>query len=422
MRSMSDQLHSFDGVVQVIRENIERLQVPRHVIATIEGESLVNDATSLILYGVGIAAVVSGTFSLPHALGLLLFSVIAAIFVGIVIGSMAVFAWSRIKDDSLQAVISLITPFAAYLPAYYLGVSAVLAVVTTGLFVNRFTPRVLTPSARSRATGFWQTIVFMANAFIFVLVGLQFHRIVSSLGTFSVLRLILLGFAISLTVIIVRMLWTFAQGLLPVTNEPEHVGGKADWSHVAVLAWTGMRGGVSLAAALAIPLVTVSGPFPERNLIIFLTFCVLLATLVVQGGTLPALIRWLHITDDGADAREERTALANTARAALKHIDKLAREHEIPAPMLAALRERFKARWREFGDGLGAVDAARSAALYRKLECDLLDVQRNELIALRDRGKIDNTVMRRMQRLLDLETEEIQVLGSTGHTDVDLSE
>jgi monovalent cation/hydrogen antiporter len=401
----------------------DRLRVPRHVVATIEGESLVNDATSLILYAVALAAVVTGTFSLPHAIGALALTVVASIFIGIVAGSIAVVAWHFTKDVSLQAVISVAAPFLAYLPAQHFNVSGVLAVVTTGLFVNRFTPVVLSPLARERAGGFWVTIVFLLNAIIFVLVGMQFHSIVASLARFSLGALIWYGVAISLTVIAVRFIWVFAQALLPVTNEPEHAEGKADWSHVTVLAWSGMRGGISLAAALAIPFATAAGPLEDRNLVIFITFCVLLATLVGQGGTLPVLIRWLKVKDDGADEREERLALAMTARAALRRLHQLAHERSIPKEIIEELRVRFRTRWHEFRSlEMRAVEVEKATALYRELERDLIEAQRKAVIALRDQGKIDNTVMRRIQRLLDLETAEIELLGTTGHPDIEEAE
>ena len=400
----------------------ERLRVPRHLVATIEGESLINDATSLILYAVAVAAVVGQSFSLGHALGALVVSVVAAVAIGLVAGAIVVGAWALVQDDELQPIISLIAPYLSYLPAYFLGVSGVLAVVVTGLFVSRFTPRVLLPRTRLRATGFWVTIVFVLNAFIFVLVGLQFKSIVSTLShlSHSIGLLIVYGVVISAVVIVVRIVWVFAQALLPVTNEPEHVDGEADWSHVTVLAWTGMRGGISLAAALAIPLTVAAGPFPQRDLIIFLTFCVLLATLVGQGGSLPWLLKRLRVTDDGTDEREERLALARTARVALIKLSALERERQIPAPIVAALRQRFRSRWREFAnprDGAGYRE--RVASLYRAIEGELLGVQRAELIRLRDRGTIDNTVMRRVISLLDFEDQEITLLGSTGHMDID---
>jgi len=400
----------------------ERLRVPRHLVATIEGESLINDATSLILYSVAVAAVVGQSFSLGHAFGSLVISVVAAVAIGLAAGAIVVGAWAVAQDDQLQPIISLIAPYISYLPAYFLHVSGVLAVVTTGLFVSRFIPRVTLPRTRLRATGFWVTIVFVLNAFIFVLVGLQFRSIVSNLShlSHSIGMLIWYGVVVSVVVILVRIAWVFAQALLPVTNEPEHVRGVADWSHVTVLAWTGMRGGISLAAALAIPLTVAAGPFPQRDLIIFLTFCVLLATLVGQGGSLPWLLKKLRIKDDGADEREERLALARTARIALIKLSALQRERQIPAPIVAALRQRFRSRWREFANPRdGEVYRERVASLYRDIERELLGVQRGELIRLRNRGNIDNTVMRRVQLLLDLEDEEISLLGSTGHTDID---
>jgi CPA1 family monovalent cation:H+ antiporter len=397
---------------------VERIRIPRHVLATIESESLVNDATSLVLYGIGVTAVVTGTFSLPHAIGALAVSVVGGAAIGIAAALIAAGTWHLTKEPSLQSLISLITPYLAYLPAWYLGASGVLAAVAAGFAVTHFTPRVLTPQARLRVSGFWVTIVFMLNAFIFVYVGLQFHGIVSSLHAFSPLQLASYGLAVSATVIVVRLLWVFGQGLLPQTNEPEHEEGKADWSHVAVLAWSGMRGGVSLAAAIAIPLETAAGPFPERPLIIFLTFCVLLATLIGQGGTLPALLRLLDVRDDGEDVREERATLAHTAKAALKRLDEMSRDGELSPELYKFMRTRFASRWTEFTvvqkDG-----TAHDSDVYRHVSRELLEAQRDSLIRLQRERKADNTVLRRIQRLLDLENEEIDMLESAGHPDIE---
>lgn len=398
---------------------VERIRLPRHVLATIEGESLVNDATSLVLYSIAVAAVVTGTFSISSALGDLALSVLGGAAIGIAAGLLASTAWYFTKDDSLQAVISLMTPYVAYLPAAYIGASGVLAAVACGFTTTFFTPRVLMPRARLRVSGFWVTTVFVLNAFIFVYVGMRFHPIVASLHTLSWYTLLGYGAAISATVIIVRLVWVFAQGLLPSTNEPEHESGKADWSHVFVLAWAGMRGGVSLAAALAIPLETAAGPFPERRLIIFLTFCVLLATLIGQGGTLPALLRLLKIRDDGADVREERIALAYTAKAALKRLDELAKTDNVPPWLYRYLRARFSTQWGEFSPSDMDPKAARESDLYRHLTQQLLDVRRQALIELQRKGKVDNTVLRNIQRLLDLESEELAMLDSTGHADIE---
>lgn len=398
----------------------DKLHVPRHLIATIEGESLVNDATSLIIYAVAIGAVLGQVFTIGQALEQLVISIVAATAIGFAAGAVVVIAWHFTRDDELQPIISLMAPYLAYLPAYHFKVSGVLAVVVAGLFVSRFTPRVLAPRARQRATGFWVTIVFVVNAFIFVLVGLQFHPIITSLSQYSTGHLLWLAAAVCATVILVRIAWVFTQALLPITNEPEHERGKADWAHVSVLAWSGMRGGISLAAALALPLTIGAGPFPQRSLIIFLTFAVLLATLVGQGGSLPWLLRVLRVRDDGADEREERLALSRIARVALIRLAALRQTCKIPAPIVATLQRHHRSRWREFADAKeGEQYRRRVTSLYREIERDLLGVQREELVRLRNRGKIDNTVMRRIQALLDLEDEEISLLSTTGHTDID---
>jgi Na+/H+ antiporter len=401
---------------------VERIRIPRHVIATVEGESLVNDATSLVLYGIAIAAVMSGGFSLPHAGLELALAIFGSAAIGIAVGFAVAGAWHVAKDDNVQAMVSLMAPFLAYLPAWRFGMSGVIAVIAAGFTINHFSPRELTPRARERGTGFWVTVVFMLNAFIFVLIGMQFHHVVSALHRASVPHLALDGAAVAAVVVIVRFAWVFLQGLLPATNEPEHVAGRADWSHVTVLAWSGMRGGVALAAALAIPLQTATGPFPGRNLIIFLTFCVLLATLVGQGGTLPYLIRFLKIRDDGTDAREERLALAKTATAALARLSALETERRIPPEMLTLLRHRFSSRWNEFSDDAPQERRHRDPTLYRSLLRELLAAQRDTAIALRNEGAVDNTVMRRIQRLLDLEIEELDLLESSAQSDVDVEQ
>lgn len=396
------------------------LRVPRHLVATIKGESLINDATSLILYGAALAAVTGATFSLTASIERLVASLVVSVLIGAVAAAIVVSAWRIAQDEEIQPVISLVAPYLSYLPAYYLGVSAVVAVVVTGLIVSHYSPRVLLPAARQRSTGFWVTIVFVVNAFIFILVGLQFHPIVATLSQYAPAQLALYGLVICATVIAVRVLWVFGQALLPATNVPEHPEGKADWAHVAVLSWTGMRGGVSLAAALAIPIATSAGVFPQRSLLIFLTMCVVIATLIGQGGSLPFLIRSLGVRDDEVDMREERRALSATAHAALSRLADIQRMCDVPKSVLGPLEQRMRARTRQFTDiESGLQSSASGVEMYRRLERDILDVQRDELVRLRDRGEIDNTVMRRVQTLLDVETAEMDLLTGSRSTDID---
>jgi CPA1 family monovalent cation:H+ antiporter len=178
-----------------------------------------------------------------------------------------------------------------------------------------------------------------------------------------------------------------------------------------------MRGGVSLAAALAIPVETAAGPFPFRDLLIYLTFVVLLVTLVGQGGTLPWLIRVLHIKDDGAAASEERLALRATALAGLERLERLLAEHKYPPDILELHRRRLEARAEDFSAERDVSSAPRKSALFRQAQRELIDAQQSKLIALRNEGTIDNTVLRRLLRIFDLETVELQVLDSTGQVD-----
>lgn len=392
----------------------ERLRLPRHLVGTIEGESLVNDATSLILYGAAITAVVAGTFSLAHDALAFVLVVVESIVIGLLAGGLAALAWRTIKDATMQGVVSVTVPFVAYIPAYALGASGVLATVVAGVVAARYAPLYLLPRAREALGGFWGTVVFLLNAFIFVEVGIAFRTILDRLHAYAWWQLVLWGAIVAAACIVVRLVWTFAQGFLPITNEPEHAAGKADWSHVALLSWTGMRGGVSLAAALAIPVETASGPFPFRDLIIFLTFAVLLATLVGQGGTLPLAIEWLKIKDDGAAASEERVALAATARAGLAKLDEIQREGKVPDVILELHRRRLSTRAAEF-EGAGSDSAARLTATYREVQDAVVQAQRARLIELGREGQIDITVLQRIQRVLDLATIEDEILTSAGH-------
>lgn len=386
----------------------ERLRVPRHIIGTIEGESLINDATSLILYAVAVAAVVGASFSLLHAAGELALSVVESVAIGMAVVGIAVTVWRFVRDETLQGAMSILTPFLAYLPAYYLGASGVLATVTAGIAINRFSPTMLLPRARETLTGFWTTVGFLVNAFIFVEVGIQFRTVIAALHPYSVAQLVAWSLAVAGACVVVRMAWTFALGLLPGTNEPEHVAGKADWSHVAIVGWSGMRGGVSLAAATAIPLETVAGPFPFRSLLIFMTFVVLLVTLVGQGGTLPWLISRLAIRPDTTEADEEHAALVATSKAALDRLDELDRASRVPKSLYTMMKTRYEAMaWLANAQN---PEHVQTLSRHRSLHLEILEAQRRRLIELRDRRTIDNTIVRRVQRVLDLQTIEMELL------------
>src|SRR5258706_970093 len=250
----------------------ERLSVPRRIITILEGESLVNDATALVAFRFGVATVVTSAFSLAHASGQFFIVGIGGILVGVVVGFLTVWIQKQIDDPPVEITISLLTPFAAYLPAEQLGVSGVLAVVTTGLYHGWRIPEFTSSRTRLQAGPVWQMIEFVLNGFIFLLIGLQLPEVLRNLSGQPIAPLLRYAAAISLAVILIRILWVFPASYLPrfLFKSIRDRDPYPPCQHVTIVAWTGMRGVVSLAAALALPL-----SFPARDLILFLTFMVI---------------------------------------------------------------------------------------------------------------------------------------------------
>jgi len=407
----------------------QRLGVPRRIVTILEGESLVNDATGIVAYRIGVTAVLSGAFSLWQAGLQFVIGAVGGVAVGLAVGWLVLWVRRHVSQDPpVQNTISLLTPFAAYLlaeePAHYVwhelhlpgdfALSGVLAVVAAGLYLGRRAPYIISAETRLQAYAFWELVTFLLNGLIFALIGLQLNSIVGGLSDYSVAELILYAVLISLTVILVRFLWVFPATYVPrwVSRSLRERDPSPPWQAVSVISWTGMRGVISLAAALALPLTVEGGaPFPGRDLILFLTFCVILATLVVQGLSLPALIRALDLHDDGSTEREEIAGRIKVADAALRRIDELAQEdwvREDTAERMRGLynyrRSRFSARF----DGVEAEIEERSAAFQRLLR-ELLRAQRKTLVRLRDEGKISDEAMHRIERDLDLEESRLEI-------------
>jgi monovalent cation/hydrogen antiporter len=297
----------------------------------------------------------------------------------------------------------------------------VLAVVTAGLYLGRRSPNVITSGTRLQGYAAWELVTFLLNGLIFILVGLQLRNIIERLAEseYSYADLALYAVLISLTVVLVRMAWVFPATYLPrmLIRRVRERDPSPPWQPVMVVSWTGMRGVISLAAALALPLTTDLGePFPGRDLIIFLTFCVILVTLVVQGLSLPALIRVLGIEDDGSGEREETKGRIHVADAALARLEELEPEEWVREDTAERVRgvynyrrsrfaARFDARFDGGEDGNGLEE--RSAA-YQRLQIELLRAQRQTLIRLRNEGKIGDEVMHRIERDLDLEESRLE--------------
>jgi CPA1 family monovalent cation:H+ antiporter len=379
---------------------LEYFALPRHVIAIIDGESLLNDASALVIYAAAIGVVSTGTFKPGQTLLEFIGTALGSVLLGFAAGWFGVELWRRIKDRQLQGVISVVLPFVAYFPAQKFGLSGVLAVVTAGVYVNRLNPRVMTAAARTQIVGFWDTLVFLANTVLFLVVGLQLHDVAIAAFRSHPWQLVI-GYAVAVNVvlIVVRLALAVSAEYAPTTAPADHAA--PDWKHALIVAWSGLRGAVSLAAALAIPLRLPNGaPFPERDLIIFITFSVILVTLIGGGLSLPSVVRWLAVEGGTEEADEMRRALIASSDAALARIDELETEGRIDAAHASSLRAKFAHR-RELQTESENGDAARHAAEHVDVERELIAAQRKAIIEMRERGEIDNVVMRRLQADLD---------------------
>ena len=379
-----------------------RLRVPRMIVTVLDGESLVNDATALVAYRFAIAAMMSGTFSLPEAVGRFLLVAVGGTGIGLAVGWLVAQVQRRLDDPPVQMTISLLTPFAAYIPAERLHLSGVLAVVVSGLFMGWRGPQILTARTRLNIYVFWEMMVFLLNGLVFVLIGLQLPRILHTLSGRSLKQLIWQGALISFAAIFIRIAWVFASTnlLRLVTVTP---GQRPPWQGTAIVAWTGMRGVVSLAAALGVPLTLSNGdPFPGRDYILFVTFCVILATLVLQGLTLPALIHRLGVVDDGLANIEERTARLKANEAALAYLGEI--DHKFTPDLVERLRAEYDDRIRQLEVSANVEETSQDgmvAPSYQRLQQEALDVERKTIIQLRDEFVINDEVLRRIQADLD---------------------
>ncbi len=390
---------------------------PRRLVNLIEGESLVNDASALIAYRVAVAAAIGGSFSLFDATVDFVVAVAGGVAIGLAVGAAIAEVRRRLDDIPVEITISIFSGYAAYFSAERLGVSGVLAAVTTGIYLGWLAPQISTAQMRLQGFAVWEVIVFLLNAVLFVLIGLQLPSILDAVSEIDAPTLA--GYALATIAVVVgtRFLWMFTVPYIirALDRRASQVERRVGPGPRLVVGWAGMRGAVSLAAALALPLQTDAGaPLPERDLVIFLAYCVVVFTVVVQGLTLPALIRRLGVVDDGAEEEaEEHAARIAAAEAALEALDGLADEEWTREDTLERLRAVYGFRRRRFAtlrgdleDQDGIVD--RSLA-YQRLMHDVLEAQRAAIVQLRNEGQISSDVMRRVVRDLDLEETRLEI-------------
>jgi CPA1 family monovalent cation:H+ antiporter len=389
-----------------------RIGLPQRIVDVIEGESLVNDATGLLALEFGVAMVVEGQTPTVAA-GFLRLTYL--IVVGLAVGLLIAFIIQRVEryldDGPIEIVLSIMIPYTAYLAAQAVNASGVLAVVACGLYLGRRESQLFSPSVRLQAHGFWNAFTFAINGLVFVLIGLQLPFVLAGIREYSMRSLILYGGAFSLVVIVLRLAWVYPGAYAGYWirrhifhQQAQCPSGKA----IFVVGWSGMRGVIALAAALALPEVLADGsPFPHRNLIVFLTFCVILVTLVLQGLTLPPLMRLLGLAGAGGVNEEEKKEARRTmVVAALEHIKKTRADddmHHLTAAYQDAI-SRYKRRLAAItgenftAHGIDSEDQAHFVELSRQL----LRIERDTAVKLRDEGRINDEVLRQLERELDL--------------------
>jgi CPA1 family monovalent cation:H+ antiporter len=388
-------------------EVARRVGAPRRVVAIIEGESLVNDGLALVLYKSAVTAAVAGTFSLWDASWRLVVNIVGGIAVGLAVGFVVRQVRRRVDDTPTEVAIALLSGYLAYLPAAAIGVSGVLAAVTIGVYMGWYTPQLTTVQTRLSGNAFWEILVFLVNALLFALVGLQLRGIIDRLTVTG--SLLADALYVALGVIVFRLLFvpifTYVPRLLfrSIRERDPY----PPWQAPAMISWAGFRGAVSLAAALALP-----SNLPGRDLIVFLTFAVILVTLVGQGLSLPLLIRVLRVPDDGAAEREDAKARVRAAEAALERLEELAAEEWVREDTAERMRGQYRFRSNRFRARYHGVDedgVEERSAQYQRLRRELLDAERRAVVELRNEGAITEDVMQRVQRDIDLEDSRLDV-------------
>jgi CPA1 family monovalent cation:H+ antiporter len=393
----------------------QRLRLPKRMVVVLEGESLVNDATGLVAYKFALAAVITGSFSMAEASGGFLIVATGGMAVGLVVGW--IFAWLLrwIRDDLIDIVLSLVAPYAAYLGAEQLHVSGVLATVAAGIWVGARSPELLSASARLMGAAFWNMLVFLLNGVVFMLIGLQLPEVIKNLHSHPWNQLFRDAAILGAVVIVTRIIWVFPGAYLPRWLSPRIRARepRPPWRDVAVFGWCGMRGVVSLAAALAVPhTLPNSTEFPERDLILFFTFCVILVTLVGQGLSLPWLIRRLRVSTTETEAEMEREARRAATHAALARIEQFATEQRFTEEAVTAVTAVYQERLHHLGDelaeALGWSPARQRSIESRRLRREALAAERQQLIALHRQHRLSKELLHRLEHELDLEETRLR--------------
>ena len=389
-----------------------RVGLPSRIVDILEGESLLNDATGLLALEFAVGILVENR--MPTASGGLLTFVwltVAGVAIGLAIGWIVDHFERWIDDGPIEVTISILVPYAAYLAAQSVHASGVLAVVSCGLFLSRQSARLFSPTVRIGVGSVWESLTFILNGLVFVLIGLQFPAIRSSIRSYQLSTILTYGAVFSVLLILLRLAWVFPGARFSYflrTRVGHQQDQPPETRQIFVIGWTGMRGVVSLAAALALPTLLKDGsPFPQRELIICLTFSVIFVTLVLQGLTLPPLIRLLGLASAEGPNCEELEARRIAAQAALDELESAkARDREESAGIYDDLANHYRQRLASLKVDANPKDVTANER-HRALFLEGLGVERATAIRLRDEGRIGDGVLRRIERELDLDESRL---------------
>eukprot|EP00456_Euglypha_rotunda_P023876 TRINITY_DN196_c3_g2_i3.p1 TRINITY_DN196_c3_g2~~TRINITY_DN196_c3_g2_i3.p1 ORF type:complete len:527 (+),score=92.64 TRINITY_DN196_c3_g2_i3:367-1947(+) len=393
------------AVVAVTRHS----PLPRQVERILDGESLFNDVVAFVAYKMALLSVIGNT-RLPHGTFVeFTWNLLAGIAAGLVVGQLAIWIRRRVQDSAISSAASLLTSFAAYLCGEAVGASGVLATVTAGLCVGRSISQILEPEVRQSTFSFWGGLNFILEGLCFVLIGLELRPTLAHLSQYPVGKLVLNAVLVIGAVVLLRLIWvagTLAGRRFTQWACKMHPY-QSNWRHAAIVGWAGPRGVESLAAAIGIPLLLNDGtsPFPQREMILFLSFSVIVFTLLIQGGTLPWLIQWLKLPPDGSERREESIAHLAAAQAALNVLNQPIQTGEELTELIPQLRAVYEHRIRYY-ETAGTGNHQPEARLFttsNALLVEILHAQREAIIQLRDQGTIGNSVLRRVERYIDFE-------------------
>jgi len=394
----------------------ERVGVSDRVAALVEGESMMNDSVALVAYKVAVVALVSGALTAETVLDDLIVGVVGGVAIGLALAWVASRAIRRLDDPPLAIVLSVLLAYASFALADGIGASGVLAAVSAGLYAGWRSHEIFDADTRLNAQAFWRVLIFALNAILFVLVGLQFPEVLRRVGEqFSAGEIIGYGLLVSAAVVAVRMAWQFLPGSLGrIVEGARGWSPGEDWRENALIGWSGMRGADSLAAALAPPFELDSGAtFASRDLIIYLTVAVILATLVGQGLTLPFVVRRLGLAAHEAWSPDEAVARLAAAQAALDRLEEIeATGQGIPENAIQRLRELYQARFARCVAVLSGKDGGTPIedplSGYRRLREDLIGRERAALLEMRNEGRVKQDLFRRIQADLDVDEARIR--------------